>query len=384
MSSVVASPVVYSRKNPFPAKMQVNRKLTREGSQKETRHFEISIGGSGMSYECGDSLGVYPKNCNELVEEIIHVLHATGDESVPGSDGNSKSLREAITYDYAITQPQKKFLQAVSHKAGEAAPLLADLLRPGKKKELGEYLWGMECIDFLLQHPSVKLSPEEFVGTLRKLQPRLYSIASSYKVYPESVHLTVATVRYESHGRQRKGVASTFLAESEEGATIPVFFHVAKGFRPPEDPSTPMIMVGPGTGIAPFRAFLQERQATGAKGGNWLFFGDQRQKSDFLYKEEFEEFQAKGILTKFHTAFSRDQAYKIYVQDRLLENGKDVWDWLEQGAEFFVCGDALRMAKDVDAALHRIIQVHGGKSPEEAAAFVEELKKSKRYKRDVY
>ncbi len=384
MTSEVALPVVYSRKNPFPATLQVNRSLSLEGSEKDTRHYEISLSGSGISYECGDSLGVFAANCDELVEEIIHVLHATGEESVRGSDGNSKSLRDALTYDYVITQPQKKFIRAVSEKAGEAAPLLANLLQTEKKKEFEEYLWGMECIDFLLEHPSVKFSPGEFAGLLRKLQPRLYSIASSNKVYPDSVHLTVATVRYESHGRLRKGVASTYLAERAADAKIPVFVHVAKGFRLPEDLSTPIIMVGPGTGIAPFRAFLQERQATGATGGNWLFFGEQRQKTDFHYKEELEEFQANGVLTKFHTAFSRDQAHKIYVQDRLLENGRDVWEWLEQGAQFFVCGDAFRMAKDVDAALHKIIRVHGGKTPEETAAFVEELKKSKRYKRDVY
>jgi sulfite reductase (NADPH) flavoprotein alpha-component len=384
MTSEVASPVIYSRKNPFPATMEVNRKLSLEGSEKDTRHLEISLAGSGLAYECGDSLGVFPRNCDELVEEIIRVLHATGDEPVLGTDGASKSLREALASDYVITQPQRKFIQAVSERAGEAAPLLADLLQTEKKKELEEYLWGMECIDFLLEHPSVKFSPAEFVGLLRKLQPRLYSIASSQKAYPDSVHLTVATVRYKSHGRLRKGVASTYLAERAGDGPIPVFVHVAKGFRLPEDPSIPIIMVGPGTGIAPFRAFLQERQVTGASGSNWLFFGEQRQKSDFLYREEFEEFQANGVLTKFHTAFSRDQAHKIYVQDRLLENGKDVWKWLEQGAQFFVCGDALRMAKDVDAALHKIIEVHGGKAPEEAAAFVEGLKKSKRYKRDVY
>lgn len=375
----------YSRKHPFPAKLLVNRKMSLEGSEKDTRHIELSLAGSQLIYECGDSLGVYPTNCPDLVEEIIRSLGFAGDETVPGNDGTPKPLRDALLADYVITQPQKKFLQAIAEKAGDSSPLLNDLLQPEKKKELEEYLWGLECIDFLFDHPSVRFAPEEFVGLLRKLQPRLYSIASSQKAYPEAVHLTVASVRYESHGRKRKGVASTFLAERcTEGTVVPVFVHVAKGFRLPEDGDTPIVMVGPGTGIAPFRAFLQDRKASGAKGANWLFFGEQRRKSDFLYQDEFEAFQSEGLLTRFDTAFSRDQAFKIYVQDRILENAAEVWKWLEDGAHFFVCGDAARMAKDVDTALHRIVQEQGGKTPDEAAAFIEELKKSKRYKRDVY
>ncbi len=220
---------------------------------------------------------------------------------------------------------------------------------------------------------------------MRKLQPRLYSISSSPNAHPGEVHLTVATVRYESHGRQRKGVASAYLAErAVEPERVPVFFHSAKHFRLPEDKSLPIIMVGPGTGIAPFRAYLQERQATGATGKNWLFFGDQYAAYDYLYREEFEAMKDAGVLHELELAFSRDQAEKVYVQHRMMARGEELYRWLEEGAHFFVCGDASRMAKDVDAALLKVVETHGGKTPVEAAEYVEALKKSKRYKRDVY
>lgn len=384
MSSPASSP--WSRKNPFPAPLLVNRKLTGECSEKDTRHYEISLAGSGLTYEVGDSLGIFPSNDPELVEEVITALGATGEEQVPGADGSAKTLREALTFDYGIKEPSKQFLTALVEKAGPAAPVLGELLPdPERKKELEEYLWGMEYIDFLLTHPSSRFTPEEFVKLLRKLIPRLYSIASSIKAFPEQVHLTVASVTYESHGRKRKGVATSYLAERVPvGGTMPVFFHIAKGFRLPEDPSTPIIMVGPGTGVAPFRAYLQERKAIGATGKNWLFFGEQRKEQDFLYHEEFEQFQKDGLLTRFDTAFSRDQEKKVYVQHRMAENGPDLWQWLEEGAHFYVCGDAARMAKDVDATLHQIIEHHGGKTPEQAAEYVETMKKEKRYKRDVY
>ncbi len=295
-------------------------------------------------------------------------------------------MRDALIEDYQITQPSKQFIQAIGERGGEAASLIRELQDPLRKNDMEEYLWGLEIIDFLVAHQSIHFTPEEFVKLLRKLQPRLYSIASSQKAYPEAVHLTIAVVKYESHGRKRKGVASTFLAERVgETGRVPVFVHTAKGFRLPEDGNTPIIMVGPGTGVAPFRAYLQDRKATGARGKNWLFFGEQRRALDFLYEEEFTALQAEGVLTRFDTAFSRDQAHKVYVQNRLLENAAEVWKWIDQeGAHFFVCGDASRMAKDVDAALLKIVETEGSKTPEEAAAYVEELKKVKRYKRDVY
>ncbi|HWB60422.1 MAG TPA: sulfite reductase subunit alpha [Chthoniobacteraceae bacterium] len=381
----IEAPSAYSRKNPFPAKLLVNRKLTLDESEKDTRHFELSLKDSGLVYEVGDSIGVFPANCPALVQEILHALHAGGEEIVPGNDGTPKMLRNALLTDYQITQPSKQFIEAIVERGGEATGLLRGLLDPERKNELEEYLWGMEYIDFLAGHPSIHFTPEEFVKLLRKLQPRLYSIASSQKAHPEEVHLTIAVVAYESHGRKRKGVASTFLAERvDDNTRVPVFVHSAKGFRLPEDGNTPIIMVGPGTGVAPFRAYLQERKAVGAKGKNWLFFGEQRAKCDFLYCGEFEAAKAEGLLTRFDTAFSRDQAHKVYVQHRMLENAAEIWKWLEEGAHFYVCGDAKRMAKDVDAALHTIVEKEGGRSTEAAAEYVEGLKKAKRYKRDVY
>lgn len=375
---------LFSRKNPFPSSLRVNRLLTGEGSEKETRHFEIDLAGSGLAYEVGDSLGVFPKNDPALVEEILQVLGFSGEEMVPTPDAAEVPIREALLCNYILTEPSKQLLEACANK-DSSAEFLRDMLDPSFKSQLAEYVWGRGVIDPLLEFDAARFTPVEFVGVLRKLQPRLYSIASSQKVVGEEVHLTVATVRYESLGRARKGVCSTFLAErAGDPGAVPVFIHSAKHFRVPEDPATPMIMVGPGTGIAPFRAFLQEREATAAAGPNWLFFGEQRSKSDFFYREEFEAWQKQGLLTHFHTAFSRDQDYKIYVQHRLAEHSRELYDWLERGAVFYVCGDANRMAKDVDAALHELIAKEGSKTPEQAQEYVAELKKSKRYRRDVY
>jgi len=374
---------LYSRKNPFPAKLSTNRSLTGPGSAKDTRHFEIDLTGSGLAYEVGDSLGVFPTNNPALVEEILGVLGFSGDEPVTDPNGNPLSIREALTRSYVITEKDKKLLAAIAEKDPTAAHF-APMVTPEGKAELEAYVWGREVIDPLLDHPAARFTPEEFVKVLRKLQPRLYSIASSQKAYPDAVHLTVAAVRYESHGRKREGVCSTFLADRADNSSVPVFVHTAKHFRVPEELSTPVIMVGPGTGIAPFMAFLQERKASGATGKNWLFFGDQKSATDFLYREELEAWQAEGVLHKLSTAFSRDQADKIYVQHRMLEAAQELFEWLEHGAYFYICGDASRMAKDVDAALHKVVEMAGGKSPEEAAAYVEELKKSKRYRKDVY
>ena len=374
---------LYSRKNPFPAKLKTNRKLTAAGSAKDTRHFEIVLEGSGLQYEVGDSLGVFPTNNPALVEEILSVLGFSGEEQVPDPNGNTLSIREALTRSYVITEKDKKLLAAIAEKDPTAAHFVP-MTTPEGKAELEAYVWGREVIDPLLAHPAAKFTPEEFVKCLRKLQPRLYSIASSQKAHATEVHLTVAAVRYESHGRKREGVCSTFLSDRADNAPVPVFVHTAKHFRVPEDLNTPVIMVGPGTGIAPFMAFLQERKVSGATGKNWLFFGDQKSETDFLYREELEAWQEEGVLHKLSTAFSRDQAEKIYVQHRMLEEAGELFGWLEQGAFFYICGDASRMAKDVDAALHKVVETVGGKSPEEAAAYVEELKKSKRYRKDVY
>ncbi len=374
---------LYSRKNPFPAKLKKNRKLTAEGSAKDTRHFEIDLADSGLAYEVGDSLGVFPTNNPDLVEEILRVLGFSGEEPVTDPNGNTVSIREALTRSYVITEKDKKLLAAIAEKDPTAAHFIP-MTTPEGRAELEAYVWGREVIDPLLAHPAAKFTPEEFVKCLRKLQPRLYSIASSQKANPTEVHLTVAAVRYETHGRKREGVCSTFLSDRADNAPVPVFVHTAKHFRVPEDPSIHAIMVGPGTGIAPFMAFLQERKATGATGKNWLFFGDQKSSTDFLYREELESWVSEGVLHKLSTAFSRDQAEKVSVQHRMLEEAEELYEWLQQGGYFYICGDASRMAKDVDTALHQVVEKAGGKSPEEAAAYVEELKKSKRYRKDVY
>jgi len=374
----------YSRANPFPARLLVNRRLSGPDSAKDTRHFEIDLTGWGLSYEAGDSLAVYAANDSQLVDEIILSIGATGDEQVPRPKGAPTTLREALLRDYGITQPTPKFLKAITARANSST-LLKDLLHPERKVDLDRYLWGMEVIDFLNEHPSAKFTPQEFVGLLTKLQPRLYSVASSLKAYPDQVHFIVDVIRYESHGRIRKGVASSFLAERADDVPVPVFPSVAKHFHLPENPDTPIIMVGPGTGVAPFRAYLQERKAVGAKGKNWLFFGSQHEHCDFAYRDEFEAFKKEGILTRLDCAWSRDQPDKIYVQHGMKENAAEIWEWLDgEGAHFFVCGDARRMAKDVDATLRKIVQEHDGKNTGEANEYVEKLKSDKRYKRDVY
>jgi sulfite reductase (NADPH) flavoprotein alpha-component len=371
----------YTRTNPFPGKLVVNRSLCGEGSDKDTRHFEIDLKGWGLNYEVGDSMTVWPTNDPALAAEIIKTLGAKGDEPVK-SPSRETTLREALLRDCRITQTTPKFLKAVAERAN-AAPLLNDLLKPERKQELDTYLWGMEVIDFLIEHPSIKWAPQEFVDLLAKLQPRLYSISSSLKARPDQVHFTIDVVHYESRGRQRKGVCSTFLAERAEKVSVPVFPNTSK-FRLPEDGNTPIIMVGPGTGVAPFRAFLQERKAVGAKGKNWLFFGSQKSTCNYFYREEFGEYQSDGFLTRLDLAWSRDQEKKVYVQDLMMQNASEIWKWLEEGAQFFVCGDARRMAKDVDAALRKIIQQEGGQSEDATNEFVEKLKSDKRYKRDVY
>jgi len=376
---------VYSRKNPFPALHRVNRMLSGSGSGKETRHHEICLAGSGLAYEVGDSLGVFPSNNPALVDEILSVAGLLGSAEVTGPDGQVKSLRELLIRDVVITTPGKEFLAAVVAKAGDSASDLAALTQDAsKKKELDAYLWGREVIDFLFEYRGLQWEASEFAKALRKLQPRLYSIASSRKAVGEAVHLTIATVRYESFGRSREGVASSYLADRSAGGTVPVFVHTAKHFRLPEDAATDVVMVGPGTGVAPFRAFLQERAATGGSGRNWLFFGEQRRASDFLYEEELMEWQRRGVLAGLDLAFSRDQAEKVYVQHRMRERSAELYAWLEGGAYFYVCGDAERMAKDVEAELVAVVCRESGRSEEAALEYVKALKDAKRYRKDVY
>jgi len=372
----------FHRKNPFPAKILVNRLLTAPSSSKETRHYEISIAGSGLTYEAGDALCIIPSNCPELVDDIIKAMGCKGDEEEP-VNGELMALREALRTQFEIKLSSKELLQEIASRSGDQE--LNGLLLTADKDQLADYLWGRDVLDLLLQFPQIEFSAAEFLALLKPLQHRAYSISSSSKQYPEAVHLTVASVRYESHGRLHKGVCSTFLADLvNEDTEVRCFFTPNKVFRVPEDNSLPMIMVGPGTGIAPFRAFLQERKARAATGKNWLFFGDRNAATDFIYREELEAMQAEGLLHQLDLAFSRDQAEKIYVQDRMREHGAELFDWLEQGGYFFVCGDAYRMAKDVDQALHDVIAEHGNLTEQQAVGYVNQLKKDKRYVRDVY
>jgi sulfite reductase (NADPH) flavoprotein alpha-component len=330
----------FDKTRPFPAVLKTNRVLTGEGSAKETRHFEIVLDGSGLEYEAGDALGVVPSNCPDLVAEILSAAGLDGMETVALKDGSSMTLREALISRLDLS------------------PFLAALPQPGT-------------------------TAADLVAPLRPLQHRLYSISSSPKAHPGEVHLTVGIVRYELDGRQRKGVCSTFLAD-RANAAVPVFIHKSPGFRLPQDFTRPVIMIGPGTGVAPFRAFLEERRATAPNSRNWLFFGDQHVATDFLYRNELEAMFAEGVLTHLDTAFSRDQERKIYVQDRMMERAATLWEWIGDGAHIYVCGDAKRMAKDVDAALHRIVAAQGNLSEEDAKAFINRLKTEKRYQRDVY
>ena len=315
--------------------------------------------------------------------EILGALKFSSDEPVPGRGDEVVPLREALLKHYEITKIPQPFLKAMAESSRD--DLLLRLTAPGVNGELTKFLWGREIIDLLLAYPNVKFTAAEFVGSLKKLQPRLYSISSSPKAHPGQVHLTVGVLRYHSLARHRKGVCSTFLAErAGASGSLPVFVHENKKFRPPTDGNTPMIMIGPGTGIAPFRAFLEERRVVGAKGKNWLFFGDQRSATDFMYRDELETMCREGSLSKLDLAFSRDQTEKIYVQHRMRENARELFDWLEQGAHFYVCGDASRMAKDVNDALHEVVQVAGGVSREKAAEYVAKIKAENRYQRDVY
>ncbi len=332
----------YTKKNPFPSPLLANMALNAASSSKDTRHIAFSLKGSGLTYEVGDALGVFVQNCPEVVDGIITAHAFDPEATITLESGATCTLREGLLKHFEVR-----------HLVGKT--------------------------------PETGIALPAFIEGLRKLQPRLYSIASSINAHPDEVHLCVGAVRYSTDGVQHKGVASTFLADRLAlGETTGIYFHAANHFRLPTDLSKPVIMVGPGTGIAPFRAFLEEREVTKATGKNWLFFGDQKRTTDFLYHDQIIGWVQSGHLTRLDTAFSRDQEEKIYVQTRMMQAASELWQWLEEGAYFYVCGDAKRMAKDVDQALHEIIQTAGGKTAEEAAAYVAEMKKAKRYARDVY
>jgi len=379
---------LYNARNLLQARCLRNVSLCGPGSDKDTRHIEISLSGSGLTYEAGDALAVRPTNDPQLVAQTLKALGFQGDEAVKVKD-SEKLLREALSRDYQIHFTEKKFLAKLAEKGADR---IAELLKPENAAALEEYTsdWGAsrDYVDVLAEFPHVQFSPQEFVDTLRGLNIRLYSIASSLKAHPEQVDLTVATVRWTAHGRVRSGVCSTFINERwPAGTAAGVFGQTQKHFRMPENPDAPMIMVGPGTGVAPFRAFLEEREVTGAKGRNWLFFGERRSGTEFFYREQFEGWIKSGVLECLDLAWSREASgRKEYVQHRMHAQGAQLWKWLCDGAYFYVCGDKERMAKDVHAELIAIVQTHGGKSPEDARLFVEEtlMKTEKRYRRDVY
>ncbi len=368
----------YSKKNPFPALLLTSRNLNAAGSAKQVHHIEFDLAGSDLAYEAGDALGVLPQNCPQLVADLLAALGCDGEEAVPAPDGSTVPLRRALGEFYDLGKPSPDLLALLN-------PVVAGIADPGQSGAPSPAPIYHHVIDVLLA-ATAKPSLGDLVRGLKKIQPRLYSISSSPKAHSGQVHLTVGAVRYEKDGRARKGVCSTFLADRAVpgAARVGVFVHANKAFRPPANGDTPMIMVGPGTGIAPFRAFLHERKAAGAKGKNWLLFGDQRAATDFLYRGELTALMSEGVLTRIDTAFSRDQAEKIYVQNRMVEHSAELYAWLEAGAHFYVCGDAARMAKDVDAALHTVIERAGGKTAAQAAAYVQALKTAKRYARDVY
>ena len=381
----VAAPAaqVYDKKNPFPSEVIANQLLSGDDSAKETIHLELSLEGSGFDYQPGDVLAVIPRNAKEVVDAVLAVTGLDAKATVEVKGVGNKELLDALTQDLDITGLSRKIVSAWQKISGSAE--LVQLLDEAAKGGFKDWTHGREIIDLLEDHPAKQLTAQQFVSILRKLPPRLYSIASSPKAHPGEVHLTVAAVRYDTHGKSRKGVASTYLADAaDKGSLVSVYVHHNKNFRLPENGDTPVIMVGPGTGIAPFRAFVEERAEAGAKGDSWLFFGDQKYNEDFLYQLEWQDHLKSGNLARLDVAFSRDQPEKVYVQHKMLENGKELWQWLEKGAHFYVCGDASRMAKDVNDALLEIIASEGGKSPEEADAYVAALKKDKRYQRDVY
>jgi len=369
-----------NKQNPYAAALVTNKRLSGPDSEKDIRHFEFDLTDSGLKYEAGDALGVIPVNDPTLVNLLLTQLKADYDTPVSGYD---RSLGDLLTYQFEISEPSRKLIEWVGQNTTNQE--LRHVLQHDDKDAMGVWLWGKDSLDLLQLELARTLSIPEFVALLRPLQHRAYSISSSSKAHPNQVHLTIASVRYHSAGRARNGVCSTYLAERVgRGEKPAIFISPNKAFRVPANNDAPLIMVGPGTGIAPFRAFLQERQATGAKGKNWLFFGDQRLEHDFIYRDELLAWQENGLLNRLDLAFSRDQAKKIYVQNRMMEQGAELYAWLQEGAYFYVCGDASRMAKDVDKALYEIIAQFGGLSAERAADYVDQLKKEKRYLRDVY
>lgn len=383
LETAAPASTAWNRNHPYQATVTVNRLLTGDGSEKETRHIEIDLGDSGIRYLPGDSAGVLPTNPSPAVTEVLRRLEFSGDEPVKDFYGNAIDLREALSNWLMIGKLGMSTVRQWATTSGH--PQLTELVQPGNKEKLDQWTWGREFVDLLDFAPGKIEDPQVLFKLLPRLVPRLYSISSSQALHPDSIHLSVRVVKYESFGREHWGVCSGQIGErTPPGGQMPIFIHSNQLFRMPADPGVPVIMIGPGTGIAPFRAFLEQKQAGVGNWPMWLFFGDQRAKQDFLYEEELLEWEKNGVLQRLDTAFSRDQAFKVYVQDRIRENSPELWKWLERGAYFYVCGDSKRMAPDVEAALLGAVAQHSGRGPEYAQEFLAEMKKQKRYLRDVY
>jgi sulfite reductase (NADPH) flavoprotein alpha-component len=373
----------HTRDNPFLAPIVEKRPLTHEVSSKLTLHMAFSVVGSDVTYEAGDACAVIPQNEPSLVEEILHKLKFSGEVLVQLPKAGTVPLQTALLDYLQITRLTRKMVHAYA-TIGQCLPLL-DLLQPEQQSHLDAYTWDRGLIDLLYEYPEVLRDPADLVVMLPKLSPRLYSISSSPAAHAGQIHTTVAVVRYRSHNRERGGVCSTMFADrSQPTCRLPIYIQPNTKFRLPAEADRPIIMIGPGTGIAPFRAFLHERRALGAGGKNWLFFGERSAATDFLYREELESMQNDSFLTRLDLAFSRDQEHKIYVQDKMFEQAALFWSWLQDGAWVYVCGDATRMAKDVDAMLHTIVEQQGGFNWEAAIDYVQNLKDQHRYHRDVY
>ena len=374
----------FSRTNPFQAKVLKNINLNGSGSSKETRHIELSLKDSGLTYNPGDALGIVPSNDPELVAALINEMNWDEEEVVMvGKQGETLPLKEALTNYFEITLLTKKILQqAAAFTENED---LQKLILVENADQLKEYCYGRDLLDLLRDFGPWQASVQDIVSLLRKMTPRLYSIASSLTANPNEVHLTIGAVRYMAHGRNRKGVCSVLCAERvQEGETLPVFVQANKHFHLPESLDKDIIMVGPGTGIAPFRSFVQELAVNQAAGRSWLFFGDQHATSDFLYEDELKKYQQDGVLTKLDAAFSRDTTQKVYVQHKMLEHSKELFEWIDRGAYFYVCGDKEHMAKDVNEALLTVIEKEGAMDRDAAETYLKDLQKQGRYQRDVY
>lgn len=380
--AIESSGTLYDKERPFAAQLLGRSSLCGRGSAKKTTHIELSLEGSGIQYQPGDALGVLPVNDFEYVDAILSQQNWAPETAVEDR-GKTFSLREALAQLFEITTITRPFIKAYAERSRHAG--LAELLSPGKADEFASFARGRELIDVLTDYPIQGLAPEEFLRMTRRLQPRLYSIASSMKAHPDEVHLCVGAVHFESYGRKRSGVCSTYLTERlDPEGVVPVFIQENPGFRLPASPDTPIIMIGPGTGIAPFRAFVEEREAIGAKGKSWLFFGDQHFTTDFLYQVEWQRALKTGTLTRMNVAFSRDTTEKTYVQHEMLKHAREFYSYIESGAHIYVCGDANRMARDVNQALLSLIQAQSGSTAEAAEETLENLIQTKRYQRDVY